>query len=37
MKNKDILALSTSELRDRLKEEKSTLNKLKIKPYCFSG
>ncbi|MEY3055526.1 MAG: ribosomal protein [Bacteroidota bacterium] len=30
MENKDILALSLSELRDRLKEEKSTLNKMKI-------
>ncbi|MBK6835500.1 MAG: 50S ribosomal protein L29 [Bacteroidetes bacterium] len=30
MENKDILALSLSDLRDRLKEEKSTLNKMKI-------
>lgn len=30
MENKDIAALSLSELRDRLKEEKSTLNKMKI-------
>lgn len=30
MENKDILALSLSELKDRLKDEKSTLNKMKI-------
>lgn len=30
MENKDIVALSLSELRDRIKEEKSTLNKMKI-------
>ena len=30
MENKDIAALSLSELRDRLKEEQSTLNKMKI-------
>lgn len=30
MENKDIVALSVSELRDRIKEEKASLNKMKI-------
>lgn len=30
MKNKDIVALSTPELLDKVKEEKAALNKLKI-------
>lgn len=30
MENKDIFALSLSELKDRLKDEKSKLNKMKI-------
>jgi large subunit ribosomal protein L29 len=30
MENKDIVALSLSELRDKIKEEKATINKMKI-------
>jgi large subunit ribosomal protein L29 len=30
MENKDIIALSLSELRDKIKEEKAVINKMKI-------
>lgn len=30
MENKDIVALSLSELRDKIKEEKAVINKMKI-------
>lgn len=30
MENKDIVALSLSELRDKIKEEKAAINKIKI-------
>ncbi len=30
MENKDIIALSVQELRDRIKEEKANLNKMKL-------
>jgi large subunit ribosomal protein L29 len=30
MENKDIVALSLSELKDKIKEEKATINKMKI-------
>ena len=30
MENKDIVALSLSDLRDKIKEEKAVINKLKI-------
>lgn len=30
MKNKDIIALSTAELQDKIKEESAALNKLRV-------